>query len=375
MDTILSFLESAISSIQRAKNSLSQSIDRTNQPGSEIPSITFGIGNDSFTSLETGANKLHTFNNDSVDPILLQTPIEVIPLNDEIARQEEILDDLLIGTPEYKEQLQLLADLKNNNTNFNEIPFGSGMGQYFNDNITEDRQKDLNGWSQELVNEYLHEGELSHTNMGQILDDLSDLDTLSDVEKAYMWTTIANNKEDGAWIFGIGGAEGDYKINNDGINPDVIDSAYFNGDATQGHTVVGFDDGYHGRMGNTSGDNGAAESEIIDHESGKGLPSWMGIPRLSPNEGDANASLATVDAFRGFREGGFNEFADRWKDNMLAPPEEVVEVPTGTTTTTTTVPDVPSGTSTTTTPNPPTGTTTTVPESPVGTTTTTTTTS
>lgn len=111
-------------------------------------------------------------------------------------------------------------------------------------------------------------------------------------------------------------------------------------------------------MGSISGDGGAAETEIAEHESGIGLPGWTGIPRLSSNEGDANASLATVDAFRGFREGGFDEFANRWKDNMLAPPEEFVDVPTGTTTTsipkppveeippltTTTIPDTPTRT-------------------------------
>lgn len=313
------------------------------------------------TCMNGPGSKINFLDSGQVGPAVFKV---INPLEEEIAEIEAVLEELEPGTPEYDELLRELADLKNRNTDFNNLPLGSEMGEYFNDNISKVRQAQLSELHRELVDQYLENGELSHSDIGEILDDLRDMDTLSDVEKAYVWTELADNKEEGAWII-IGGSEGDYVINNGGVNPDVIDSAFFNGDATQVHTVVGFTDGYHGRMGGITGDNGAAEIEIEEHEAGRGLPRWMGIPRYSPNEGDANASNATVDAFRGFREDGFDKFADRWQDNMLAPPQEVVDVPTGTTTTVPVPVPVPV-------PTPPT--TTTIPNTPTGTTTPTTTT-
>jgi len=293
-------------------------------------------------------------------------------LEKEIAEIEAVLEELEPGTPVYDALLQELADLKNQNTDFDNLPLGKNMRTYFDYNISALREGQLFQMRDNLVNKYLQNGELSHADIGNILDDMRDIDTLSDIEKAYVWSVLAENKEGGSWILGKGGEEGEYIINNDGVNPDVIDSAIFNADATQIHTVVEFTDNYHGRMGGKAGDNGAAEAEIENTEKGRGFPRWWRIPRLSPNEGDANASLAMVDAFRGFREGGYDEFADRWQDNMLAPPEEeeFAEVPAGTTTivpvpeptrptTTTTKSDTPTGTTTTTVPDTPSGTTTT----------------
>lgn len=259
MDTVISFLKNAANYIKSAKSItdsknidatsdsvLNEQHDRTDRPVREMSPSEIAKLNERLAPLDLETSEFEGFNANPVEYIPLeveedQTILdEETSLAEEIEAQEAILEDLTIGTPEYKEKLRELADLKNRNTFYNELPLGEGMGQYFEDNISAERQQDLTRWSRELVEEYLQDGELSHTNMGQILDDISAYDTISDVEKAYMWTAIADNKEEGSWIFGVGGAEGDYKINNNGVNPDVIDSAYFNGDATQVHTVVGF---------------------------------------------------------------------------------------------------------------------------------------
>lgn len=261
-----------------------------------------------------------------------------------------------------------------------ETPLGPEMREVFNENISSERQEELDNLEQVLRNRYDNDvtGELSHADIGHILRDLQNDDTLTDLEKAYIFTELANNKEGGAWVFGIGGDDGDYKINNVGVRPELIDSAIFNGDATQVHTVVGFDDGYHGRLGGEAGDNGAAEAEVAEHEDGW-LPDFLPtIPRISDNEGDENASLATIDALRAYRDGGFDAFADTWIDNMLVDDwEDIVETqpaPPEMTPPRTTVPEIPTtsapGTGTpnsptTTTPTHPPTTTTPPPPAPV----------
>lgn len=202
---------------------------------------------------------------------------------------------------------------------FENHPLGSGMGEYFTQEL--DNTASLQRVGRELVARYGVMNVLDHNGVGSILLDLKENDTLTDLEKAYVFSHIAGEK--GA--LGLATEDGSWYVTEDGARDAVIDSDLGNSGGTAAHTVVPFWDGYHARLGGEAGDNGQAETEIANHEQGIDL--LTGVPLIGTNPGDEQASRTTVDAFRAYREGGFDAFADTWISGMLEDPSQAVIQP------------------------------------------------
>jgi hypothetical protein len=148
---------------------------------------------------------------------------------------------------------------------------------------------------------------LDYRDVGNILNDIANDNQLSEPDRAYVWTKIADHKltstrdRDGALYFAA----------TEGARPAVIDSNQaFD---SPGHAFVGFADRYHGRMAMMS--EAQAIATIRDHENNEGGLAGR-ILRKTPawhyNTGDFSASMRTVEALRAYRAGGFAAFAATW---------------------------------------------------------------
>ncbi len=153
---------------------------------------------------------------------------------------------------------------------------------------------------------------LDYRDMRDILRDISASNSFTDVEKAYIWSDIAERKGQPT-LTGFGG--GDYEVSTDFANPAIIDSHLGRAGNSPNHTHVSFRDGYHGFGGDgmARGTREEAQNRIAEHES-------LGTPIIQ-NPGDAWASMATVNAFLAFREAPegqrFDAFADSWIQSMV----------------------------------------------------------
>lgn len=258
---------------------------------------------------------------------LLQTAISNIQLGRTILQQptqinarQDTLVTLSDGTQVHSADVHLynlaqaVASQNSNTPDLENLPLGEGMQEVFDEYLSPHQQATLNSLADNLIDKY-KDGKVSHTEIGMILDEIAAMDNLTDIEKAYLWTQIADSK-------GVPGflhtpknhQDGDYDITNGGVNPSVIDDGLFMENTTLIHTVVGFLDELHARLGGPEGDNGAAEEEIADREF-TWIPSI--VPAKGNNPGDYEASMAMINAFRAFREGGFDDFAAVWKEGML----------------------------------------------------------
>ena len=222
------------------------------------------------------------------------------------------------------DDLAAIGDLEDPNASpgpedFENHPLGSGMAAYFAQEL--DNTSILQTVGRELVARYGDAYVLDHNDVGGVLLDLKHNDKLTDLEKAYVFSYIAGEK--GA--LGLATEDGPWFVTEDGARDAVIDSDLGNSGGTAAHTVVPFWDGYHARLGGEAGDNGQAEMEIASHEQGIDL--LTGLPLIGTNPGDEEASLTTVDAFRAYREGGFDAYADSWVAGMLEDPSQAVIKP------------------------------------------------
>lgn len=208
------------------------------------------------------------------------------------------------------------------------------------DAIPNSRKEQLNGQAELLIMRYStkpdarvapngtplndHPPEIDYNGFKNILTDLKNDRAYSDNEKAYIWSQIANQKGQSS-LFG-GWNHGTYRPTIAGSNPNVRDSDLWGVRAqdTPGHTVLPFTDTYHGfgiagdgtpGMGYMTRD--AAQRRIVDHETPRGLTSPLGF-----NRGDANASMAMVDAFHAYRDAPtghkFESFANTWINGIVA---------------------------------------------------------
>lgn len=190
--------------------------------------------------------------------------------------------------------------------------------------IDEDRQLYL----QEQATRYISaadtdprtpERSLDYNSFAGILNHLADRNDLNDLEKAYIWSNIADRKgQADNWSNRFENA--DYSISLDGSKDEIRDSQPGRAWNTPNHSVLSFLDGYHGFGNPTPGENQSlayldrdeANRRIRDHES------FLGF---SLNDGDIQASQRVVAAFRQYRSADwgdkFEAFANEWQIQML----------------------------------------------------------
>ncbi len=158
---------------------------------------------------------------------------------------------------------------------------------------------------------------LDYNSFAGILNHVSDRRDLNDLEKAYVWSSIADRKgQADNWKNGF--QNGEYSISLDGSKDEIQDSHPGRAWNTPNHSVTSFADGYHG-FGFDNGQRGLAyesrdeaNRRISEHESFLGQ---------NLNAGDTQASQRLVAAFRQYRTSDwgdkFESFANEWKIQML----------------------------------------------------------
>lgn len=163
------------------------------------------------------------------------------------------------------------------------------------------------------------ERSLDYNSFAGILNHLSDRRDLNDLEKAYVWSSVADRKGQ-ADNLRNGFQNGEYSISLDGSKDEIHDSQPGRAWNTPNHSVLSFADGYHGFGNPTPGDDQSlaylsrddANHRIRDHES------FLGF---SLNDGDIQASQRVVAAFRQYRTADwgdkFEAFANEWNIQML----------------------------------------------------------
>jgi hypothetical protein len=163
------------------------------------------------------------------------------------------------------------------------------------------------------------ERNLDYNSFAGILNHLADRKDLNDLEKAYVWSTIADRKGEADNLTNRF-ENAQYSISLDGSKDEIRDSQPFREWNTPNHSVLSFLDGYHGFGNPAPGENqglayldrDTANQRIRNHESFRGI---------SLNDGDIQASTRLVAAFRQYREGDWGEkferFAKEWQIQML----------------------------------------------------------
>lgn len=249
---------------------------------------------------------------------------------------------------------------------FEHRPLLDSMTEKFN-RISDSRRKELEAHRDDLVRRYgSYEDdadgirdilpfasdkedrvELSHADVGDLLQDLANDDNLTDDEAAYVWHWFALGKSG----FGLAGFNAKHDVKFDGrqlpyfVSPDGSPKEVRNDDIigesnTSAHTVIHFADGYHVPLADAS--SAEASATVDDHESGL-------TDRLDwdlENDGDKVASKRTAHVLRAYKQtNNFSVFASSWNDAFVGRPESQQvpnpHVPTGTTTTTTQPADAP----------------------------------
>lgn len=145
----------------------------------------------------------------------------------------------------------------------------------------------------DLIHENLFwHAEYDHKTLGQHLTRLAQRNDLSTTEKIYIWNKQARETE----------TKPDFAHN-------VVRNGGIKGDGTTyKHTVVTFNDGYHGYLVDFSTQD--AFNMILDHETT--WRNWLS-GHFGFNKGDASASLRTVLAMQRFQAtNNFAEFAEYW---------------------------------------------------------------
>ncbi len=163
------------------------------------------------------------------------------------------------------------------------------------------------------------ERSLDYNSFAGMLNHLSGRRDLNDLEKAYVWSTVADSKgEANNWSNRF--ENGAYSISLDGSKDEIHDSQPGRAWNTPNHSVLSFADSYHGFGNPTPGSDqslaylsrGDANQRIRDHES------FLGV---SLNNGDIQASQRVVAAFRQYRTSDwgdkFESFAKEWQIQML----------------------------------------------------------
>lgn len=226
-----------------------------------------------------------------------------------------------------------------------DLDMGSNMEQEFDNRIGPERQAALTDHALYLIEEYKQDAGrvrrsrqryyLTYDDFGAIATRLGNSQGMNEIEKAFTWGEIIHQRDQL------------YYINNEGVNPAVIDTGIFGARAgnTHIHTHIPFEDNYHGRWGGVQGDENVdlstvpvpswgdqayvnslpdrdtksegpnrlsrAYKKVLENESKGGVKGWAGA-----NRGDAEASFASIETMRSYRRGGFGAFASEWNSNM-----------------------------------------------------------
>jgi hypothetical protein len=165
---------------------------------------------------------------------------------------------------------------------------------------------------------------LDYNSIGGIVTHLAARKDLNDLEKAFVWSSVANQKGD-ANNFTNKFENAKYDIKLDGSKPIIWDEQ-FNGLRrwnTPNHSVVGFLDGYHGfgKPGESLAYLGKEEAnrKIKEHESG-----------FEANPGDEQASIRMVQAFRAYNTAKwgnkFDAFAKEWTVQILRDTSDITDI-------------------------------------------------
>jgi hypothetical protein len=160
---------------------------------------------------------------------------------------------------------------------------------------------------------------LDYNSFAGILNHMAGRNDLNDLEKAFVWSTIADRKGEASNLDNRF-LNGHYSISLDGSKDEIRDSQPLREWNTPNHSVLSFMDGYHGFGNPRPGENQSlayldrdeANRRIRDHES------FLGV---NLNEGDIQASTRLVAAFRQYRTSDwgdkFEAFANEWQIQML----------------------------------------------------------
>lgn len=157
------------------------------------------------------------------------------------------------------------------------------------------------------------DGMISFNDIADIMQDISKMDNLTEVEKCRLWSEVRNVLQ-----------ERDVPILDADEKPEMIDSWKGSGDPW--HALITLSDGYHGnRLINMSREE--ASAAIAEHEDGaeadqmgffRGLL-WRGAHAiLGRNEGDVKASEGQLEALRALRsQGTFAAYAAEWRNQFV----------------------------------------------------------
>ena len=115
---------------------------------------------------------------------------------------------------------------------------------------------------------------LDYNSFSGIINHLAERRDLNDLEKAYVWSSVADRKGQ-ADNMRNSFQNGEYSISLDGSKDEIRDSQPMRAWNTPNHSVLSFADGYHGFGNPTPGENQSlaylsrddANRRIRDHES------------------------------------------------------------------------------------------------------------
>jgi hypothetical protein len=162
------------------------------------------------------------------------------------------------------------------------------------------------------------ERSLDYNSFAGILNHLSGRPDLNDLEKAFVWSTVADRKGDAGGLTARGFSGGAYTISLDGSKDEIRDSHPTRAWNTPNHSVVSFADGYHG-FGFDNGRPGLAYE--TREEANRRINAHESIGPVNVNGGDTQASMRLVAAFRQYRTSDwgdkFEAFANEWQIQML----------------------------------------------------------
>jgi hypothetical protein len=162
---------------------------------------------------------------------------------------------------------------------------------------------------------------LDYNSFAGMLNHLSDRRDLNDLEKAYVWSSVADRKGE-ADNLRNGFQNGEYSISLEGSKDEIRDSQPFRQWNTPNHSVLSFADGYHG-FGNPQPGENQSLAYLSREDANQRIRNHESIPfvNVSLNDGDIQASQRLVAAFRQYRTSDwgdkFEAFANEWQTQML----------------------------------------------------------
>lgn len=218
------------------------------------------------------------------------------------------------GTPDREDPAALVAQASGNSlpdsVNFSRI------GNYRQIYLRDQAERYINAADTDPTT---RERSLDYNSFAGIQNHLSDRRDLNDLEKAFVWSDVADRK--GTANNSTNRFENaEYSISLDGSKDEIWDRQAFDIRKwnTPNHSVASFMDGYHG-FGSADGERGMAyDSREVANRRIEKHESFMGV---NLNEGDTQASKRLVQSFRAYAAADwgnkFATFSNEWQTQML----------------------------------------------------------